>query len=234
MNAYPKIVNEVNVHIRRDRWERTRGVDGNGNAMDHKHCFLRNNNGEPFCKVRAVCPGNGVNNHTNRARGPIEISAQGGFTKLAILKSTQSGFVDFHKCPNTTLPSDTDRFVGTEANAVWHYDPRILSRPNDFNQIASDIEKIMIETFTGPADVGVYSKSVQETLFLMCKNALQAQPAVDKIEMYMPNLHYLPFPLDKIGLVNKDHTGKPDVFFPIDEPHGMIKAHVARSNRSRL
>jgi hypothetical protein len=39
----------------------------------------------------------------------------------------------------------------------------------------------------------------------------------------MPNIHNLPFPLEKYGLKNADHTGNPNIFYPIDEPHGMIK-----------
>ena len=39
----------------------------------------------------------------------------------------------------------------------------------------------------------------------------------------MPNIHNLPFPLENYGIENKDHSGLPDIFYPIDEPHGMIK-----------
>jgi rRNA processing protein Gar1 len=39
----------------------------------------------------------------------------------------------------------------------------------------------------------------------------------------MPNIHNIAFPLEKYGITNKDHTGNPDIFYPIDEPHGMIK-----------
>ena len=80
-----------------------------------------------------------------------------------------------------------------------------------------------MSTFAGPADVGVFSPSVQMTLYEMGRSALQVQPAIDRITLYMPNLHFIPFPLEKLGLTNKDHSGLPDIFFPIDEPHGMIK-----------
>jgi hypothetical protein len=39
----------------------------------------------------------------------------------------------------------------------------------------------------------------------------------------MPNIHNLAFPLEKYGMKNADHTGNPTIFYPIDEPHGMIK-----------
>ena len=92
-----------------------------------------------------------------------------------------------------------------------------------------------MNTFSGPTDKGIFSPSVQQTLYDMGKSALQAQPAIDKITLYMPNLHFIPFPLDKLGLVNKDYTGVPDIFYPIDEPHGMIKASLERNaTKSRL
>ena len=50
----------------------------------------------------------------------------------------------------------------------------------------------------------------------------------------MPNIHNIPFPLENYGLKNKDHTGGPHIFFPIDEPHGMIKAELTRTPSARL
>lgn len=84
----------------------------------------------------------------------------------------------------------------------------------------------MIQTFTGPADKGVYSPSVQETLYLMAAAAIKAAGAVEEVTLYMPNIHNLPFPLETYGLKNKDHTGYPTIFYPIDEPHGMIKVRT--------
>jgi hypothetical protein len=43
----------------------------------------------------------------------------------------------------------------------------------------------------------------------------------------MPNIHNLAFPLEKYGMKNADHTGNPTIFYPIDEPHGMIKVRRA-------
>jgi hypothetical protein len=39
----------------------------------------------------------------------------------------------------------------------------------------------------------------------------------------MPNIHNLTFNLENYGLKNQDKYGKPHIFYPIDEPHGMIK-----------
>ena len=56
----------------------------------------------------------------------------------------------------------------------------------------------------------------------------------DNLTLQMPNIHNIAFPLDKYGLKNEDHTGNPHIFYPIDEPHGMIKAEVHRGIKSKL
>jgi urate oxidase len=223
LNTYPRIVNKVSVEITRDRWDRVAGIDSNGNPMPHKHSYLRNNNAKPYTKVSGTCSGNGVNNTTGRAKGPVVITMQSGFHNLDIMKSTQSGFENFHQCSNTTLIPDNNRFVGTSCDCEWTYDSRILGRKNDYNAINKSIEDVLIQTFVGPADVGIYSPSVQQTLFLMGKAALSKHPTIEKIQVYAPNLHVIAFPTEKLGVPNKDHTGLPDTYFPIDEPHGMIK-----------
>jgi hypothetical protein len=40
--------------------------------------------------------------------------------------------------------------------------------------------------------------------------------------------------LSKFRIENRDHSGKPDIFLPLDEPHGMIDAVVERPRNSRL
>lgn len=234
LNTYTKIVNQVSVHIIRQQWERVTGRDSSGRIAPHKHAFTRNSQGVPFVKVQAECRGNGPHNRTGRPGSNITIQMQGGFKGLDLLKTTQSGFIDFHKCPRTTLPSDTDRFIGTSADVEWKFDSRLLGRRQDYNKIFSTIKNTLLHTFTGPADTGIYSPSVQKTLYEMGEAAIRNQPAITQISLYMPNIHFLVFPTEKIGVQNKDRTGLPDTFYPIDEPHGMIKATVERTNRSRL
>ena len=80
-----------------------------------------------------------------------------------------------------------------------------------------------MQAFAGPSDKGVYSASVQQTLYDMGKAVIEKEPLLDQIVLEMPNIHNIPFPLENYGLKNKDHSGSPTIFFPIDEPHGMIK-----------
>lgn len=63
--------------------------------------------------------------------------------------------------------------------------------------------------------------------------AIDSSNLVDKITLQMPNIHNISFPLEKLGLTNKDETGNPTIFFPIDEPHGMIKAEVKKGPKMR-
>lgn len=237
LNTYTDIVNTCTVEIVRTKWERIVGESASGATMEHKHAFAKSTTGIPFCRVQGVCVGNGPHNRSGRAGSAITVTMQGGFKGLSVLKTTQSGFVDFHKCKLTTLPSDTDRFVGTSVDAEWTYDPRVVGRGQrvDYAELYYALEKTLVSTFTGPADIGTYSPSVQKTLYEMAHASLKNHPAISKITLYMPNLHFLPFPLqEKFGIKNADCTGKPNIFFPIDEPHGVIKATVERNQRARL
>ena len=135
LNTYTRIVNKVSVEIVKQQWERVAGKDSAGRAMMHKHAFTRNSQGLPFCKVQGECRGNGAHNRSGRAGSAITLSMQGGLRGLDLLKTTQSGFVDFHKCPLTTLPSDRDRFIGTSADIEWAYDNRTLGRKLDYNAV---------------------------------------------------------------------------------------------------
>jgi urate oxidase len=129
-----------------------------------------------------------------------------------------------------------DRIVGTSANAEWDFNADVVTatRGVDFNQINQNIQTALVETFTGSSDIGVYSASVQETLYQMGRVALEKVPAISKVALAMPNIHVIPFALETYGLSNKDHTGSPTIFFPIDEPHGMIRAELIRQPKARL
>jgi hypothetical protein len=63
--------------------------------------------------------------------------------------------------------------------------------------------------------------------------ALSAVADVVKVELQMPNIHNIPFPLQTYGISNKDASGAPFIFFPIDEPHGSIQAVVERQPNLR-
>jgi urate oxidase len=172
---------------------------------------------------------------------------QSGVKSLELLKTTQSGFENFHRDRFTSLPDVSDRLLGTSAEAEWVY-PTLsvsvsLNAHNkragavgsvDYGKVNEEVLKALIVTFAGPADTGVYSPSVQQTLYLMGVAALTSSRGLtplEKITLQMPNIHNLPFPLELYKLANKDHTGSVHIFYPIDEPHGMIKAVIEQNKQ---
>jgi urate oxidase len=225
LNEYPSIVNKISVEIIRDQWERISTPDSTGRMAPHKHVFRRFGPCKPFTRVQG----------TKRNGSNLTLDIESGFRNMDIMKTTQSGFVNFHKCKFTSLPEVADRILGTSVDATWYYNRNKISRGGvDFNAISSAVQTALINTFAGPSDKGVYSKSVQQTLYEMAESALRVAPTVDKMRLEMPNIHNLSFPLQNYGLQNKDHTGNPTIFYPIDEPHGMIKAELARTPSARL
>lgn len=107
----------------------------------------------------------------------------------------------------------------------WAYD---MVGSSSFLKDRSQIMEVVVNKFAGPADTGIPSPSVQYTCFQMGSAILAAVPNVREVMLYMPNVHNLPFDLGKYGLVNADHTGLPNIFYPVDEPHGIIQATIKR------
>lgn len=220
LNEYPKFVNKLSVKIIKDNWQRISTCDSSGKISPHKHSFKRFGPEQFYTVVVGK-------------RSPsqsISLAVTSGIRNLDILKTTQSGFEGFHRDKYTSLPESNDRLLGTSATVEWEFTPKSLSLSKiNFNQISGSVVKSLLDTFSGPSDVGVYSASVQQTLYDMGKAVLEKESRLEKVILEMPNIHNIPFPLENYGLSNKDHTGLPSIFFPIDEPHGMIKAVVQRS-----
>jgi urate oxidase len=136
---------------------------------------------------------------------------------------SQSGFEKFVRDRYTLLPDTRERIVATEVTAWWRYPfehvSQIPSKSFCFTQRYQDVKKVLADTFFGPPDVGVYSPSVQNTLYLMAKEVLNRFPDIASVQLRMPNLHFIP-----VNLGNKENPGlvkfADDVYLPTDEPHG--------------
>lgn len=154
-----------------------------------------------------------------------------GIQGYSLLKTTQSGFEKFVRDRYTLLPDTRERIVATEVTAWWRYPfehvSQIPSKSFCFTQRYQDVKKVLADTFFGPPDVGVYSPSVQNTLYLMAKEVLNRFPDIASVQLRMPNLHFIP-----VNLGNKENPGlvkfADDVYLPTDEPHGTIEATVSR------
>ena len=130
------------------------------------------------------------------------------------MKSTQSGFTGFNGCELTTLPPATDRVLATRLNAEWEF----VDLNADFIAADTAILAAAHEVFAT-----TYSPSVQRTLYQIGELALERVPAISRIELKMPNVHFLGLDLAKLG-----RPGQSCVLLPTDEPHGEIEAVIVR------
>lgn len=139
-----------------------------------------------------------------------------GLDHLLILKTSHSAFEGFLKDPLTTLKETSDRLLGTVVKAGWHY--TAPTSTTDFAQLRTVVRETMLTTFAHHQ-----SKSVQHTLYAMGEAVLAAVPAIDAIDLVMPNKHCLLVDLSRFGLDNPNQ-----IFIPTDEPHGTIEARLRR------
>lgn len=119
-----------------------------------------------------------------------------GIEGLTLLKTTKSGFEGFVRDKNTILPETRERMLATEVTASWRYPFESVSsipvEPLYFTKRYLDVKKVLADTFFGPPKVGVYSPSVQATLYQMANAVLGRFPDVSSIQLKMPNIHFLP------------------------------------------
>ena len=139
---------------------------------------------------------------------------QSGFKNLVVMKTADSAFEGYIKDDLTTLKETADRLFCTAVTAEWRYTSPAL----DFDATRATLREAMLKTFAGHK-----SKSVQETLYEMGKSALERVPAVDQIDLIMPNKHCLLVDLSRFGQDNPNQ-----IFVPTDEPAGHIEARVRR------
>ncbi|CAA6660497.1 unnamed protein product [Spirodela intermedia] len=208
---YPQVTAAI-VTIVEKPWERV-AIDG----RPHKHGFKLGSE-----KHRTEV--------TVKKCGPLEIES--GVEGLALLKTTMSGFEGFVRDKYTVLPDTRERMLATEITALWRYSFKRISdvpaKPFCFSKMHADAKKALVDTFLGPPNCGVYSPSVQNTLFLMGKAVLNRFPHVASVHLKMPNIHFLP-----VNLSSKDNGTivkfADDVYNPTDEPHGTIEASLTRT-----
>jgi urate oxidase len=187
-------VSRVDVDLEERSW--TRMTVG---GAPHPHAFTQQDAARGFTRLVA---GRGHERH------------ESGVTGLTLLKSTGSGFADFHRDDLRTLADTTERILATSMRAVWTW----TRPPASYTAANRSIVSAMLVPFAQR-----YSPSVQRTLFEMAEAALAASPEIGSITLTMPNLHCLPIDLQPFGRTNRH-----EVFVPTEEPHGYIEATVER------
>lgn len=188
-------VQKATIEVQERRWDRLE-IGG----QPHSHAFAAGSAARPF--TRAICTAD-----------DDEISC--GIRDLVLLKSTGSGFENYPKCKYTTLPETSDRILATSFSGTWHFSVPQASYREANEKILAALTKVFAENF---------SPSAQNTVFQMAEAALAACLEISRIDLSMPNKHFIPINLTPFGLENRN-----DVFVPTEEPFGLIEASVARS-----
>jgi len=192
--TYPHL-NRATVEIVQHAWQRM-----TINGQPHPHSFTAQPNGTPFARADFNAG---------------HLALKGGVRHLSVLKSTGSGFEDYHTCPMTTLPPARDRILATRISASWTWTTRPAAPSTERQQVLD----AMLSSFSRE-----YSPSVQRTMFLMAKAAFEISPHIDHLTLHLPNEHYFGFDVAKLGLPN-DQT----IFYPAKKPFGDIEATFSRT-----
>jgi len=187
-------VARVIVEIAEHGWARM-----DSGEQTHPHSFIKGSNEKRTTKV-------------NVTREVVTIES--GVEDLIVLKTTKSGFVGYIKDQYTTLPETTDRIFATSIKANWQY----ANTDAATGEIWRGARQTIIETFAAHD-----SLSVQHTLYAMGEAVLEKFPDIVEITFSLPNIHYLPVDLARLGLQNGNQ-----IFLPTDEPHGLIEARLSR------
>lgn len=152
--------------------------------------------------------------------GAMTVTA--GVQDLKVLKTTQSGYAGFIHDDYTLLKDTNERILATSMTSTWKYCSK--NTPSDYDEAYNSVLQACLGTFFGPPGTGVYSPSVQYTLYQMGKHVIATVPQVSSIFFNLPNLHFIP-----ITPVNSPPFAD-DVYVATSEPHGNIEACVTRDS----
>jgi len=203
LKTYP-MLSAVKVELQEHPWARAE-VGG----QPHQHGFVRARSDYHTASI-------------HRTRQSVQVES--GIKDLVVLKTTQSGFVGFFRDQNTSLPECEDRLLSTSVSADWRY-TLTPDEGTDFNAVFESVRAALLEEFFGDPKRGVYSKSVQESMFKMGSAVLDAVSSVADVTLDMPNIHFLPVRT----LANHGLKWTGEIHQPTSEPHGTICATVQRS-----
>lgn len=85
------------------------------------------------------------------------------------MKTTQSAFTDFVQDGYRTLPDANDRIFSTVVTAQWQYSTTFGV---NFDEVYENVKDCILDKFAGPPETGIFSPSVQNTLYLAEKMIL--------------------------------------------------------------
>lgn len=219
-------IHAANVSIITHRWTRL-AIDG----KPHPHSFIKDGEETRNVEVRV-----------SRKDG---ISVASSIAGLTVLKSTGSAFHGFVRDEYTTLRETWDRILSTDVDATWKWSTfptlkDVEASESKFDKAWEDARNITLKLFAEDE-----SASVQNTMYKMCENILDAVPDVSSVIYELPNKHYFElgkytphsFTFPRLTIYSdlswhKDlkNTGKDaEVYVPQSGPNGLIKCEVSRS-----
>lgn len=203
-----KHVAEVSINVEEYPWSRHYV-----NEVPHNHAFVMSPIATRYCQVSQL-----------RNESP---QIRGGLKGLRVLKTTQSSFTDFIQDEYRTLPDMNDRIFSTIVMATWDFS---TATGVDFDNVWHTVKDCIMENFAGPPNTGIYSPSVQNTLYLTEKSILDKIQQIYSVEMQMPNKHYFDLDFSKFSkLVQGENK---EVYLPVDKPSGIIYARLSRKSFS--
>ena len=205
----------VDIHVDETIWNRVR-VD----AQSHPHGFARKS---PFVNHASV--------HLARGQGPIISSS---VSNLVLLKTSQSGFEGFHRDKFTSLVDTSERCMSTELEAVWTYVP-VSFHQVDHRLLRRNIRKLIHKGFFGlPSTNGLYSPSLQATLYDTACVILGEEPHVQTVSFHAKDVDYTPIAsiFEHVHEVaNENSANDHDVFIASHHPSsGTITCTVNRGH----
>jgi urate oxidase len=146
------------------------------------------------------------------------VTVEAGVEEMSVMKTARSAFAGFPHDRYTTLADTDDRIMATKVTATWRYGAGATDLDHDaaFERVMATFMRTFAEHF---------SPSVQNSIWVIAKAILEAEPAIDEIRFALPNLHHWTADLSAFGMDNDR-----EIFVSTTEPHGLIEATVRRSS----
>lgn len=141
----------------------------------------------------------------------------GGVKDLVVLSTTGSEFTGFAVDEYTTLAPASDRILATAVTARWRYDGDV-TESGEWDDLYARVRDCLLAAFAG-----IYSRSLQQTLFAMGARVIDEVPQVIEVRLALPNRHHFLADLAPFG---RDNPGT--VFYAADRPYGLIEGTVLR------
>ncbi|KAG6293118.1 hypothetical protein E4U46_007947 [Claviceps purpurea] len=201
-------IHVANVNIVTHRWNRM-DVDG----KPHPHSFIKDAGETRNVQARI-----------SRQHG-IDITST--IVGLSVLKTTGSAFHGFIRDEYTTLPETWDRILATDVDASWKWSTladleAVEHDTPKFDKAWEAAREITLKLFAQDD-----SASVQNTMYKMSEQILEAVPDTESVAYSLPNKHNFELDLSwHKGLKNLGADA--EVYVPQTSPNGLIKCEVSR------